>query len=474
MVIMSWSFRRDSRRNERHNLTRSGIRGHKTKTTLHAIDLAIMNAGSRDNKISKDNGEIKKSGGKSVQFSRQMISDIFFIERIEKKHVRELFYSEKDIIGFQIDAMRKGERKARRNRERQVARSNSDGKVTASMRRDPADNDSSSMGKKSKKSSKKKKNKDDSRSRRRFSNDDAPDYEPRTASDESLKKKSRDPLDESSGKAQKKKSSSSKRRDSGASDSSTGSASKSEKKAERETLTQDQLLEKAMHWRKSTNHKEDSEKLDKDTSKGTNIALEPWTQDMLVSKAKEWGEAISSKVAASTPTKKPTTTSAKTKQLAFLLAKNARESVSAEKLSEEPRIPPKPEEKPLSQKIKEPPMPKKNISSNTKQLAFMLAREAKEVPSSSSLEDLPLSDNDEDDNDDEDDDEESMELSDLALEVKVTESMHLSQNDFLAEAMEKQKAQEEAANPFNRLRGIAQSIMVSQAFQNLTMEAETS
>lgn len=87
-----------------------------------------MNVGVRSNKMSSRKNDEEKTassrGSKSERFSRQMISDIFFIERLEKKYVKELFYTEKDIIGFQIDAMRKGDRKARRNREqRQVARS---------------------------------------------------------------------------------------------------------------------------------------------------------------------------------------------------------------------------------------------------------------------------------------------------------------------------------------------------------------
>jgi hypothetical protein len=51
--------------------------------------------------------------------------------------------------------------------------------------------------------------------------------------------------------------------------------------------------------------------------------------------------------------------------------------------------------------------------------------------------------------------------------------MHWSQNDFLTEAIERQKAREEAAKPINLLRGIVSSIMVSETFQNLTRETKT-
>ena len=390
----------------------------------------------------------KKSEGKSVKFSRQMISDIFFIERLEKQYVKELFYTEKDIIGFQIDAMRKGERKARKNRERKMNRSSSDGKVGAP--RDTEDDDVSSKSKKSLKSSKKKRSKDSS-TRRRYSNDDANDYEPQRASE---RKKSKDPLRSSS---REKSADSTKRRGSDSSSSSSEPSSKPKSTGSRDTLTQDQLLEKAMQWRKAANYKDDSEKLDstitKQGSSQGNVAIEPWTQDMLITKAKKWGERLSNSVAAGTVEKKAPP-SAKTKQLAFMLAKDAKVSTSLEKVPEMTAAPAPPKLNELT--------PKKKISSNTQQLMFMLAHEAKETTSSNSLEELSLSD-----------DEASVELSDLVMEANLVEEMHRSQDDFLTEAIEKQKAKEEAAKPINKLRGIVSSIMVSQTFQNLTMETET-
>lgn len=121
----------------------------------------------------------------------------------------------------------------------------------------------------------------------------------------------------------------------------------------------------------------------------------------------------------------------------------------------------------MADKLNESPTPKKKISSSTRDFAFMLAREAKDHPQAynGSLEELPLLD-------DEDDDDVSVELSELVMEATLHESMNRSQNDFLAEALEKKKAEEDAANPLNKLRGIARSIMVTQAFQNLTMETE--
>lgn len=94
-------------------------------------------------------------------------------------------------------------------------------------------------------------------------------------------------------------------------------------------------------------------------------------------------------------------------------------------------------------------------------MMFMLAREAKETTSSHSLEELSLSD-----------DDASVELSELVMEANMTEELHRSQDHFLTEAIEKQRAREEAANPINKLRGIVSSIIVSQTFQNLTMETE--
>jgi hypothetical protein len=106
--------------------------------------------------------ELGKSEEKSVKFSRQMISDIFFLSRNLKSNTlrKNSFTQKKDIIGFQIDAMRKGERKARRNRERKMNRSSLDGKVSAS--RDKDDDDISSKSKKSHKSCEKKRSKDPS------------------------------------------------------------------------------------------------------------------------------------------------------------------------------------------------------------------------------------------------------------------------------------------------------------------------
>lgn len=404
-----------------------------------------MNVGTRENMRRSNGSGDKKSEGKSVKFSRQMISDIFFIERLEKQYVKELFYTEKDIIGFQIDAMRKGERKARKNRERTMNRSSSDGKVVAP--RDTEDDDVSSKSKKSLKSSKKKRSKDSS-TRRRYSNDDANDYEPQRASE---RKKSKDPLRSSS---REKSADSTKRRGSDSNSSSSEPPSKPKSTGSRDTLTQDQLLEKAMQWRKAANYKDDSEKLDstitKQGSSQGNVAIEPWTQDMLITKAKKWGERLSNSVAAGTVEKKAPP-SAKTKQLAFMLAKDAKVSASLQKVPEMTAAPALP-------KLKEP----QKISSNTQQLMFMLAHEAKETTSSNSLEELSLSD-----------DEASVELSDLVMEANLVEEMHRSQDDFLTEAIEKQKAKEEAAKPINKLRGVVSSIMVSQTFQNLTMETET-
>jgi hypothetical protein len=409
-----------------------------------------MSTAVRDNMRRKSlSGE--KSEEKSVKFSRQMISDIFFIEKLEKQYVKELFYTEKDIIGFQIDAMRKGERKARRNRERKMNRSSSDGKVGAS--RDKDDDDASSRSKKSHKSSEKKRSKDPS-ARRRYSNDDAPNYEPQQASE---RKKSKDPLRSST----KKSSGTTKRRGSDSSSSSTSEPStKPKSTGTRDTLTQDQLLEKAMQWRKAANYRDDSDKLDptitKQGSSQGNIAIEPWTQDMLVTKAKKWGETLSNSVVGGTVEKKdPPKPSAKTKQMAFLLAEDAKESTSLENIPEKKSayVPPK---------LKESPTPEKKLSSDTQQLLIMLAREAKETVSSNSLEELSLSD-----------DEASVELSELVTEANLVEEMHWSQNDFLTEAIERQKAREEAAKPINLLRGIVSSTMVSETFQNLTGETKT-
>ena len=411
-------------------------------------DLNAMNVSStRDNKPRKNDEETKqKSGGKSVRFSRQMISDIYFIERVSKQHAKELFYSEKDIIGFQIDAIKKGQRKQRRNRERQVIRSNSDGKVETSSRRDSEElDDSSSEQKKSRKSTKKRSK--DVGASRRYSNDDAPDYEQRTASDESRKKESKDELTE---KRKARKKSSSKRRESDSSSSSSGSSSKKKisdmSETPRKALTQEQLLEKAMLWRQTAKYKEDSDKLDS-TASGSNISLEPWTQDMLMTKAKQWHETVASKVAASTPEKKPAKTSETTKSMALHLIRDAKESISSDKLKKEPP----PEEK-----------GEKKMSKTTKQVAFMLARDAKEATSSATLEE-PKSD-----------DDESIELTDLVEREKATASkIAMSQDELLAQATEKRKEKEEAESAFGMLRGIARSTMVSQTFQKMTMEKST-
>jgi hypothetical protein len=63
--------------------------------------------------------------------------------------------------------------------------------------------------------------------------------------------------------------------------------------------------------------------------------------------------------------------------------------------------------------------------------------------------------------------------SELVTEANLVEEMHWSQDDFLAEAIERQVAREEAAKPKNKLRGTVSSITVAATFQNLTRESKT-
>lgn len=66
---------------------------------------------------------------KSVSFSRRLVSDIFYVKRIDERLINDLFYSEKDVIGFQIDYLRLAEQKAACH---QLSHSKSDGTVPSS------------------------------------------------------------------------------------------------------------------------------------------------------------------------------------------------------------------------------------------------------------------------------------------------------------------------------------------------------
>jgi hypothetical protein len=129
---------------------------------------------------------------KSVRFSMTLVSDTFYVERIDKRLINDLFYSEKDFIGFQIDCLRSAERKATRQ---QLSRSKSDGAVQSTTESDEEEvslnesPESKTLSKSSKKKGSGRKASVATRGRR-YSNDDAKEYIPRPR-DESSKAKAK-------------------------------------------------------------------------------------------------------------------------------------------------------------------------------------------------------------------------------------------------------------------------------------------
>lgn len=232
---------------------------------------------------------------KSVQFSKELVSDTFYVDRIDKSLIKELFYSVKDVVRFQIDVMRSEKKK---KEGRQLSRSKSDRLAQSPSRRDEEEEPSreSPKSKASSKSSTEKAPKasvtDDSR---RFSNDDIDICFPR----------SRD--DTSKAASQCTNISDMDRCETLISKDEEESAYVSPKSSPRRSpkTQQDKCLKTAMTMRRATKYcagrtsKEEllagSDGLDS-TRYRSNIALEPWTQDVLMFKAKQWKESVAFKV----------------------------------------------------------------------------------------------------------------------------------------------------------------------------------
>jgi hypothetical protein len=226
---------------------------------------------------------------KSVQFSNELVSDIFYVERIDKSLIKELFYSENDVVRFHNDVMRSEKKKTK---ARQPSRSKSDRREKSPSRRDEED-ESSRKSPKSNASNKSSTAKAPKASvtngSQRFSNDDIDLYIPRPRNDASKAASQCSDISDMD------------RCETLISKDEEESAYASPKSSPRGSpkTQEDKCLKTAMNMRRATKSKEEllagSDGLDS-TRYRSNIALEPWTQDMLMFKAKQWKENLVLKV----------------------------------------------------------------------------------------------------------------------------------------------------------------------------------
>jgi hypothetical protein len=256
-----------------------------------ASELNKNESSCQDSNINNTN-ESAKMEKKSVLFSKNLVSDTFYVERIDKSLIKELFYSEEDVVRFQIDVMRSAKKK---KEGRQRSRSKSD-RATSSKRDKDESPRASPKSKTSSKSSTKKASKASVADRgRRFSNDDIDVYVPRPR-DEALKATTQD---ENISDMDRCETIVSKDEEESAHRSPNSSPRRRPKMQEVEMLKTAVTLRQATTYQAGRKSQEEllagSDVLDS-TRDRSHIGLEPWTQDMLMLKAKQWKERAVFKV----------------------------------------------------------------------------------------------------------------------------------------------------------------------------------
>jgi hypothetical protein len=224
---------------------------------------------------------------KSVSFSRRLVSDIFYVERIDERLINDLFYSEKDIIGFQIDHLRSAEQKAS---HRQLSHSKSDGAVLSLTNRGEEEEslNESPKSKTSRKLNKKKgcgKKAPETSCDHRYSNDNAKEYTPRLHNESSKAKaqgKDASAMDKCTSILSKDEKDLANKYAMSRTRSSSNKDSTGASKTKRQ---EDILLKTSMKLCQTTERQ--ARTLD-----GSNVSLKPSTQDRLMLTAMQWKERM--------------------------------------------------------------------------------------------------------------------------------------------------------------------------------------